>query len=118
MAELSEPTEFLPTKQNVELLQVGDSALNCFGEWVEVTRIFARGTNVKGKLFVCFDTKFGENGGQMSGSYTENELVRTVPLTNKHTSADLDVLEQHLRLRQQATQIVASLISAGYVKDV
>jgi hypothetical protein len=83
----------IPTRGQVEALQVGDLALDCFGKFNPVTDIYGRGTDIKGKRYVCFYTRLDDHAS-ISGSYKEGELVRTVPLCSKHTSAQLDQLEQ------------------------
>jgi hypothetical protein len=83
----------IPTREQVEALQVGDLALDCFGKFNPVTDIYGRGTDIHGKRYVCFYTRLDDHAG-ISGSYKEGELVRTVPLCSKFTSTQLDQLEQ------------------------
>jgi hypothetical protein len=85
----------IPTRQQVEALQVGDLALDCFGHLNPVTDIYGRGTDIKGKHYVLFYTRLDDHGS-ISGGYKEGELVRTVPLCSKYTSAQLDQLEQRI----------------------
>jgi hypothetical protein len=60
----------IATRNLIETLRVGDLLPNCFGKECEVVRIFARGTDVNGKRYVCFYQSFG-NGSKMSNSLTE-----------------------------------------------
>ena len=72
-----------PTRRDCEDLQVGDLALNCFGQWRRVTSIYAKGNNVRdGGAYVCFYTEYGP-GSSMSGSYAQDEYVATVPATSR-----------------------------------
>ena len=89
---------FVPAAHDVNLLSVGDLALDCFGRWSKVTEIFGTGTDKQGREFVCFYTKHGENG-QVSQSYKRDELVRTVALSAKHTSHELDDIERDMLRR-------------------
>lgn len=78
-----------PTRDDVERLAVGDLALDCFGKWSTVTEVFARGVDDRGRAFVCYYTRFGENNGAISGSMKEGEVVSTVPLVSAYRSAKL-----------------------------
>jgi len=82
----------IPDKQDILHLKVGDFALNCFGH-EKVTEIIYRGTDVNGKHFVGFKTEFGDNA-TMTGSFKEDNLIRTVKATNFFNSAELDQIEK------------------------
>jgi len=92
----AEPVYLVPTRDQVLDLRVGDLALDCFGKWSEVTRIYARGADHEGKVYVLFYVAFGDNGA-VSDGYHEGQLVRTVPLCHLHTSRELDTIEASLR---------------------
>ena len=78
-----------PTRDDIESLQVGDLAPDCFGKMSPVTSIIYRGVNVKGKAFVGFYTAFGENNSSISGSMTEDETVSTIQITQAFKQACL-----------------------------
>lgn len=78
-----------PTREDVESLQVGDFAPDCFGKMSKVVKITYRGTNVHGKAYVGFYTEFGDNKSSMSGSLVEDEVVSTVPLARVYRQAHL-----------------------------
>lgn len=78
-----------PTREDIESLQIGDLAPDCFGKMSPVTSIIFRGTNVHGKAFVGFYTEYGENNGAISGSMTEDETVSTVQITQAFKQACL-----------------------------
>ena len=90
----------IPTREEIEKLQVGDLVINCFGEQRKITNIFARGNNlINGKAYICFYSEFG-NGSEVSGSYAEDSLVRTVALSHYYTSHELDMIEKNLQPKQ------------------
>ncbi|MFA5071180.1 MAG: hypothetical protein WC511_02305 [Candidatus Pacearchaeota archaeon] len=82
---------FKPTAEQIQNLKVGDKALNPYGVWEDIIEIYGRGQNVEGEWFVCFYT--GDNQSSISHSYTENKIVRTLPLTSRFTSAQIDQME-------------------------
>ena len=86
----------IPTRSDIESLKVGDMVINPFGKMAEVVEIFARGNDRSDRAYVCYYTAHGDNNGRMSHSMVERELVRTVPLTFKHTSAELDRIEREM----------------------
>ena len=92
---MSEPQIYIPTRAEIQSLEVGDLAPDCFGQWRLVTRIFGRGHDVKGKAYVCYYTEFGPTSS-ISNSLKEGEIHRTVALTGKYTSHELDILEKSL----------------------
>jgi hypothetical protein len=85
-----------PTRSEIESLKEGDLAPDCFGNWRRVTRIYARGNDVNGKAYICYYTEFG-TGASISNSLKEGEINRTVALTGKYTSHELDELEEKSR---------------------
>jgi hypothetical protein len=86
---------FVPTREFVQNLAVGDLAPNCFGRWNVVTSIFAQGDDIHGHAYVCYYTEFGANA-TMSHSLTEGELNRTVPMISRHDSHELDTIERNM----------------------
>jgi len=86
------PEIYIPTRSQIEALKEGDLAPDCFGNWRRVTRIYGRGADVKGKMYVCYYTEFGPTSS-ISNSLKEGEIHRTVTLTGKYTSHELDDLE-------------------------
>ena len=89
-----EPQIYIPTRVDIETLKEGELAPDCFGKWMPVTRIFAKGTDQDGKSYVCFYTEFGPNSA-ISNSLKEGRINRTVPLTSKYTSHELDTIERN-----------------------
>ena len=83
---------FMPDRDYIQALEVGDLAPNAFGELARVASITFRGVDVKGKLFVGYYVEFG-NGGTMSHSLKEDRVDRTARLSNVHNSAEIDRLE-------------------------
>lgn len=83
---------YIPTRAEIDALKEGDLAPDCFGHWKRVTRIFAKGNDVNGKAYVCYYTEFGQ-GASISNSLKEGELNRTVALTGKYTSHEIDIME-------------------------
>lgn len=67
-------THLVPTKYDIERLEVGDTVLSIYDEEVEVTRITARGTDSNGKSFVCYFHQHGPNA-EMSSSMKEGEPI-------------------------------------------
>ena len=91
----------IPTREEIDRLQVGDLVLNCFGEQRKITSIHARGNNfIDGKAYICFYSEFGNSGSTVSGSYAEDQMVRTVALSRYYTSHELDIIEKNLQPKQ------------------
>jgi len=89
------PEIYIPTRSEIEALKEGDLTPDCFGNWRRVTKIYARGGDIKGKAYVCYYTEFGP-GASISNSLKEGEINRTVGLTARYSSHELDVLEKWL----------------------
>lgn len=83
------------TREDVNALEVGSEVINCFGASAKVSRIFARGEDKNGRAYICFYST-DESGFTVSGSYTENELLRTYPLTAIMDSDLLRILENDM----------------------
>jgi hypothetical protein len=92
---MSDPQIYIPTRSEIEALNEGDLAPDCFGHWRRVTRIYARGDDLNGRAYVCYYTEFGPTSN-ISNSLTEGEINRTVGLTARYSSHELDVLEKWL----------------------
>ena len=86
-----------PTREEIQALKVGDFTIDCFGKVAEVTQITAQRDDINGRAFVCYYTRFGSNNGAMSMSRKQDTITRTVRVSNKHTSAEIDTLEASLR---------------------
>lgn len=86
---------FIPSADDVASLSVGDLALDCFGRWSKVTEISCRRTDISGRAFVLFSTKYGPTSS-ITGSYKVGELVRTVHLSSRHLSVELTRIEQEM----------------------
>lgn len=85
----------VPTREEIAGIQIGDQALDCFGRLNEVTEITARREDIKGKLFICYYTRFGPKS-QMSMSQKEGYLTRTVATSREHISVELDRIESEI----------------------
>jgi hypothetical protein len=86
------------TREQIEALKIGDelertldtiaftepSRVKPNARWGcrgKITSIHARGVSVKGHVYVCGYTSFGENGATMSFSLSEGEeFIRHVPV--------------------------------------
>ena len=69
----------VPTRTEVENLQVGDLVMNCFGQFKEVTSIVSGGDDVNGKAYKVFYQQFGSSETtRMSHSIKEGEKILTV----------------------------------------
>ena len=69
----------VPTRTEVENLQVGDLVMNCFGEYKTVTSILSGGDDVNGKAYKVFYQQFGAHETTlMSHSIKEGEKILTV----------------------------------------
>jgi hypothetical protein len=90
------PEIFIPTRSEIQALREDDQAPDCFGHWRRVTKIYARGDDVNGKAYVCYYTEFGP-GASISNSLKEGRINRTVALTAKYSSHELDSLEEKHR---------------------
>ena len=80
---------YLPSRENVLGLKVGDRAPDCFGRLSTVTRIFAQVINEKGSAYVCYYVDSGA-GGSISDGMVEDCLHRDLATTRMATSARLD----------------------------
>lgn len=85
---------YVPTRKEVEAVQVGSQAPDCFGRMAEVKEVFGRGDDINGKAYVCYYTYFGSNGGSISNSLKEDELLRSVEACRDRTSWELDEIER------------------------
>lgn len=77
-----------PTRQDIESLQVGDYAPNCFGKFGIVNKIAYRGIDVNGKAYVGYYVQWHGDGSSISETLKENRILMTVPLSNKYGTSD------------------------------
>lgn len=91
---------FIPTKNDVASLKVGDMALDCFGRWKRVIEVQYRGTSVQGHDYVGFCTEFGPTS-TMSHGYKVGELCRTVHASGRFKSAELDDIEREMNSHEE-----------------
>jgi len=68
-------TCYVPEREDVDGLKVGDRALNPFGKFGTVSEITARGTDINGRRYVCFYVSFGSHDGKISASMKEGERI-------------------------------------------
>jgi len=90
---MSDPQIYIPTRSEIEALKEGDLAPDCFGQWRRVTKIFGRVHDVNERAYVCYYTEFGPTSS-ISNLIKEGEIHRSVALTGKFTSHELDEMEQ------------------------
>lgn len=84
---------FIPTREYVMSLKVGDMAPDCFGKLAKVTSVYAQRDDINGKAFVCYYTAFGETS-TISASLKEGELLRHCGL--RHTSDEISQIEREM----------------------
>ena len=84
---------FIPTAAWITSLTVGDRAPNAFGNLAEVTEIIAQRNNFDGVPFVCVELRQGEYS-TITNSFTAKRLNRSVNITGRHTSVELDAIER------------------------
>jgi hypothetical protein len=85
----------IPRCEGVKGLEVGDNVIDCFGKVRQVAEITIKSNDIFGKAFVCFYVDWG-NGTRCSGSYKQDQLVRTCALSSLYTSHELDDIEAYL----------------------
>ena len=85
----------IPSAADVDAVQVGSMAPDCFGRMALVTRVIYRKTGVHvGYICAMSPSDTVENQCGCSNSIRAGELVRTVQLTQAMNSADCDRLEE------------------------
>ncbi len=84
---------YIPTRTDIESLQVGDVAMDCFGRPAKVVGISFQGKASDGKAFVHYYTASTSGNGQISMSMKEDELVRHVGTSKYFNSYQLDDIE-------------------------
>ena len=88
---------YFPSRENIENLKVGDMAPDPFGKESRVTRIYSQGKLTKNNLaFVLYYVEFGPHS-EMSMDMVEDTIPRTVDLSAKLKSAEIDKMEDELR---------------------
>jgi len=90
-----QPILNVPTRKEIEAIEVGTMALDCFGKLAKVVAVSAKREDIHGKLFCCYNTDFGP-GSSISMSQKEDKLTRTVAASNRYKSAELDVIEAEI----------------------
>jgi hypothetical protein len=83
---------FMPTRAYVAGLQAGDAAPDCFGSMSTVAEITYRGEDAQGRAYVGYATAFGVNA-RITNSLKQDRITRSVALSNRYTSAEIDRLE-------------------------
>jgi hypothetical protein len=85
---------FMPDLEWLHSLEVGSVAPNCFGElrWVMTVE---RGQNLAGKQYARVELHEGDSN--ISNAYTEDRLHLSLRITNRHTSHELNQIEQFIR---------------------
>ena len=96
------PLLIVPTREEVENLQVGDYAIDALGRMRRVASIAYRGTDINGRVYVGYTTEFGKDGSTMTNSMKEGQLVRTVAASVRYTSAELDAIERRINKERTA----------------
>lgn len=94
LATLDRREYFIPTRNFVEDLKVGDLAPSTFG-WKAIKEIAYRGDDVNGKAYVGYYVSTGP-GSSISHSLKEGELDRSMAITSRHTSEELNTIERDL----------------------
>lgn len=84
---------FIPTAEWIMNLKVGDLVPDCFGGQAEIVEITARRLDIRRKMFICLYIKLSETS-RMSGSFKAGELHRSLRITGRHTSTELDLIEK------------------------
>jgi hypothetical protein len=95
---------FIPTREYIDGLKVGDTALDCFGRLREVVEIVARKDDIDGRRFVMYYTSFGP-GSTCSMSQKEGKLTRHAGIPYK--SAKQDEIERMMLRGERFTDICA-----------
>ena len=86
---------YMPNREDIESLQVGDQFTDTFDKMQTVTEVTCKREDIHGKMFVHFYMTMGN--GHMSDSLKENELRRTSALCRHFNSAQLDTFENFMR---------------------
>lgn len=86
---------YIPTRSDIEALQTGNMAIDCFGHEAEIVSEVYRGADIYGKLFASYYTQLSNNA-MCSMSMKEDELVRHVGTSAKFTSHQLDLIEAEM----------------------
>jgi hypothetical protein len=89
------PEIYMPTREDIEALKVGDVAPYAFGQG-KVASISCRREDMYGRLYVLYYVHRSPTS-QMSASMKEGEIVRSLAATREHTSAELRDIERAVR---------------------
>ena len=96
---------WVPSAAEVNAVCVGSMLPNTFGNVSEVVEISYRGTDVKGRPYVGFYSRFSENA-TMSDSIKAGELVRSVQTSRYFKSAELDTIERSMNANSERVRFV------------
>lgn len=88
---------WMPTRPEIEAIQVGALAPNCFGYLARVSEVFGRGTDINGNRYVCYKTELGA-GSTITASLTEGQVVRHIGLSAAFTATEIWLAEKALRV--------------------
>ena len=91
---------YIPTRNDIENLSIGDKAMDCFGKMNEVVKVEHKGTDINGKLFACYMTYFS-HATSISMSMKEDELVRHVGTSKHFNSHQLDLIEAEMLAKNE-----------------
>lgn len=70
---------FIPTREYIDNLKIGDTAPNCFGKYGTVKEITYRGTDTHGKHYVGYYVTWNSSTGSLiSESLKEGERLTTI----------------------------------------
>lgn len=94
---------YIPTLHDVESLEVGDMAMDCFGNMRQVVDISFQGRTSDGKSFVHFRVEFGPHS-TITQSYKEDELVRHVGTSKYFNGWQLDDIEADMLAKSERTR--------------
>jgi len=86
---------YIPTRQDIESLKVGDMAMDCFGRMRPIISIRFQGNSADGQAYIGFSVEFGPHS-TVSNVYREDELVRHVGTSAKFNSHQLDLIESDM----------------------
>ena len=90
-------TAFMPEREDIVNLRVGDMAPDCWGKMSKVVEISFVGETCKGMPFVHFYTELSATS-RVSGSMVVGIVQRSMHLTGLLNSAECDAVEQEMRV--------------------
>lgn len=66
---------YKPTNEEIEALREGDYAIDPYGKWSRITRIFGRGQGRDGKSYICYYTQHIGGPAEISHSMVAGRIV-------------------------------------------